>query len=187
MYNPIESSPNDQIQPKLFVSINSTDIYISSDKFVLNRSISMEVRFNTFPLWWWYDSILKEFLIIFGYRAPPRHVQKWARPRHILIYSILLLYTANEEVGNFHALSHQFPPGIPLFLNFPTLFLSHHFTQQKTVISRISVGNFRYMLFFQVLSFPISNVLRNHLLREVGGKFHSNFLCSLSHLLTKIS
>jgi hypothetical protein len=44
--NPIESSPNDQTQPKLFVSINSTDIYISSDKFVMNGPISMEVRFN---------------------------------------------------------------------------------------------------------------------------------------------
>jgi hypothetical protein len=43
MYNPIESSPNDQIPPKLFVSMNSTDIYISSGKFVLNKSISMEV------------------------------------------------------------------------------------------------------------------------------------------------
>jgi hypothetical protein len=95
--------------------------------------------------------------------------------------------TANEEVGNFLALSHRIPPGIPLFLNFSALFLSHHFTQQKTEISRISVGNFRYMSFFQVLSPPISNVLRHHLLWEVGGKFPSNFLCSLSHLLTKIS
>jgi hypothetical protein len=51
-YNLIEFSPNDQIQPKLFVPINSTDIYISSHKFVLNRSISMEVRFDTFPLSW---------------------------------------------------------------------------------------------------------------------------------------
>jgi hypothetical protein len=42
MYNPIAFSPNDQIPPKLFVSINSIDIYISSDKFVLNKSISME-------------------------------------------------------------------------------------------------------------------------------------------------
>jgi hypothetical protein len=29
MYKPITFSPNDQIPPKLFVSINSTDIYIS--------------------------------------------------------------------------------------------------------------------------------------------------------------
>jgi hypothetical protein len=50
MYNVIESSPDDQIQPKLFASINSTDIYISSYKFVMNGPISMEVRFNTFPL-----------------------------------------------------------------------------------------------------------------------------------------
>jgi hypothetical protein len=43
MYNVIESSPDDQIPPKLFVSINSTDIYISSDKFVMNGPLSMEV------------------------------------------------------------------------------------------------------------------------------------------------
>jgi hypothetical protein len=43
MYIPIECSPNDQIPPEKFVSINSIDIYISSDKFVLNKSISMEV------------------------------------------------------------------------------------------------------------------------------------------------
>jgi hypothetical protein len=43
MYNVIESSPNDQIQPKLFVSINSTETYISSDKFVLNKSVSLEL------------------------------------------------------------------------------------------------------------------------------------------------
>jgi hypothetical protein len=36
MYNVIESSPNDQIPPKPFVSINSIDIYILSYKFVLN-------------------------------------------------------------------------------------------------------------------------------------------------------
>jgi hypothetical protein len=58
IYNPIESSPDDQIQPKLFVSINSIDIYISSDKFVLNKLISMEVRFNTFPLLWWCDNFV---------------------------------------------------------------------------------------------------------------------------------
>jgi hypothetical protein len=50
IYNAITFSPNDQIQPKLFVSINSTDIHILSDKFVLKKSISMELRFNIFPL-----------------------------------------------------------------------------------------------------------------------------------------
>jgi hypothetical protein len=35
-FNPIAFFPHDQIQPKHFVSINSTDIYISSNKFVLN-------------------------------------------------------------------------------------------------------------------------------------------------------
>jgi hypothetical protein len=50
LYTLIEFSPNDQIQPKLFVSIKRTNIYISSDKYVLNRLISMEVRFDTFPL-----------------------------------------------------------------------------------------------------------------------------------------
>jgi hypothetical protein len=34
MYNVIESSPDDQIPPKLFVLIKRTIIYISSDKFV---------------------------------------------------------------------------------------------------------------------------------------------------------
>jgi hypothetical protein len=50
MYIPIECSPDDQISPKLFVSINSTNIYISSGKFVMNGAISMDLRFNTFPL-----------------------------------------------------------------------------------------------------------------------------------------
>ena len=50
IYNLIEFSPNDQIQPKLFVLVKCRDTYISSMKFVLNRVISMEVRFNTFPL-----------------------------------------------------------------------------------------------------------------------------------------
>ena len=35
------------IQPKLFVLVKSTDIYILSGKYVSNRSISMEVRSNT--------------------------------------------------------------------------------------------------------------------------------------------
>jgi hypothetical protein len=30
--------------------VNSTDIYILFNKFVMNGPISMEVRFNTFPL-----------------------------------------------------------------------------------------------------------------------------------------
>jgi hypothetical protein len=50
LYNLIEFSPNDQNTRKLFVPIKRTNIYILSDKFVLNRSISMEVRFDTFPL-----------------------------------------------------------------------------------------------------------------------------------------
>jgi PAB1-binding protein PBP1 len=35
---------------KTFFIMNSTYIYISSGKFVLNKSISMELRFNTFPV-----------------------------------------------------------------------------------------------------------------------------------------
>jgi hypothetical protein len=50
LFNLIEFSTNDQNTPKLFVPIKSTDIYISSDKIVLNRSIPMEVRFDTFSL-----------------------------------------------------------------------------------------------------------------------------------------
>ena len=50
IYDPIEFSPDDQITPKLFSSLNSKNICISSIKFVLNKPISMEVRFNTFPL-----------------------------------------------------------------------------------------------------------------------------------------
>jgi hypothetical protein len=50
LYILIEFSPNDQNTLKLFLSINRTNIYISSDKFVLNRSIPMEVRLNGFPL-----------------------------------------------------------------------------------------------------------------------------------------
>ena len=41
------------------MSINSTYIYISSLKRMLNRPISMEVRFNTFPL----SCVDKEFSI----------------------------------------------------------------------------------------------------------------------------
>mmetsp|Transcript_5440 Transcript_5440/g.6004 ORF Transcript_5440/g.6004 Transcript_5440/m.6004 type:complete len:96 (+) Transcript_5440:172-459(+) len=50
IYDPIEFSPDGQITPKLFYSLNSTNIYILSGKRMLNGSISMEVRFNTFPL-----------------------------------------------------------------------------------------------------------------------------------------
>ena len=50
LYNLIEFSPNDQITLKLFLPIKRTNIYISSYKFVLNRSISNEVRLSTFPL-----------------------------------------------------------------------------------------------------------------------------------------
>jgi hypothetical protein len=79
--------------------------------------------------------------------------------------------TANEEVGNFHALSHRFPPGIPLDLNFPALFLSHHFTQQKTEISWISVRNFRYMSFFQVLFPPFPMFCATIFLGKLLGNF----------------
>jgi hypothetical protein len=50
LYMLIEFSPNDQNTLELFVSIKRTNIYISSDMFVLNRSMPMEVRFDTFPL-----------------------------------------------------------------------------------------------------------------------------------------
>jgi hypothetical protein len=50
MYKVIESSPDDQIPPKLFSLVNSTHIYISSNKFVMNGAIFMDLRFNTFPL-----------------------------------------------------------------------------------------------------------------------------------------
>jgi hypothetical protein len=50
LYILIEFSPNDQNTLKLFVSIKRTNIYILSQKFVLIRSISMEVRFDTLPL-----------------------------------------------------------------------------------------------------------------------------------------
>jgi hypothetical protein len=77
MYNPIEYSPNDQIPPKLFVPINSTDIYISSGKFVMNGAISIEVRFMHSHC---HDDVIsilnisKEFWAIARYRAPPQHV-----------------------------------------------------------------------------------------------------------------
>jgi hypothetical protein len=44
LYILIEFSPNDQNTLKLFVSIKRTNIYILSDKFVLNRPVPMEVR-----------------------------------------------------------------------------------------------------------------------------------------------
>ena len=49
IYDLIAFSPNDQIQPKFFTFVKSTNIYILSYKRMLNRAISMEVRFNTFP------------------------------------------------------------------------------------------------------------------------------------------
>ena len=39
----------DPIKPKFFVIVKRTSICISSHKLLLNRLISMEVRFNTFP------------------------------------------------------------------------------------------------------------------------------------------
>jgi hypothetical protein len=50
LYILIEFPPNDQNTLKLFPYIKITNIYISSDKYVLNRPITMEVRFDTFPL-----------------------------------------------------------------------------------------------------------------------------------------
>jgi hypothetical protein len=56
--------------------VNSIDIYISSNMFVLNGPISMEVRFNTFPIlmmmWIVFHSILKNS----GYCAPLRRIKK---------------------------------------------------------------------------------------------------------------
>jgi hypothetical protein len=48
--NLIEFSPNDQNTPEMFPPIKRTNIYILSDKYVLNRLIPMEVQFDTFPL-----------------------------------------------------------------------------------------------------------------------------------------
>ena len=56
--------PKWPIQPETIVSTKHIYIYISSNKYVLNRSISMEVRFNTFPFWWWWDNFPFQFLII---------------------------------------------------------------------------------------------------------------------------
>jgi hypothetical protein len=50
LYILIEFSPNDQNTLKLFLSIKHTNTYILSNKFALNRSIPMEVRFDKFPL-----------------------------------------------------------------------------------------------------------------------------------------
>jgi hypothetical protein len=50
----------------LFSLVNSTNIYISSNKFVMNGAISMEVRFNTFPLSSWWDNYLFQFLRIWA-------------------------------------------------------------------------------------------------------------------------
>ncbi|OEU19907.1 hypothetical protein FRACYDRAFT_216987 [Fragilariopsis cylindrus CCMP1102] len=50
LYNLTEFSPNDQITLKILLPIERTEIFNSSDTFVLNRLISMEVRSNEFPL-----------------------------------------------------------------------------------------------------------------------------------------
>jgi hypothetical protein len=50
LYNLIEFSPDDQNTPKHFVPIKHTNIYISSNKYVLKRSLPMEVQLNGFPL-----------------------------------------------------------------------------------------------------------------------------------------
>jgi hypothetical protein len=63
---------------------------------------------------------------------------------------------------------------------FASTFFIAPFHATKKEISRILVGSFRYRSFFQVLSPPISNFLRDHLLREVSWNFPSNFLCSLT-------
>ena len=65
IYILVEFFPDDQITPKLFSSLNSTIIYISSSKLLLNRSIPMEVRFNTFPLSCVNKEFSIQFLIIF--------------------------------------------------------------------------------------------------------------------------
>ena len=82
IYNLIEFSPNDQIQPNFFSLIKRIDIYISSYKLLLNRLISMEVRFNTFPMSWWLDNfpfqywiIFKRIFLVARYRACPKKVQ----------------------------------------------------------------------------------------------------------------
>jgi hypothetical protein len=64
LYILIEFFPNDQNTPKLFLSIKRTNIYISSYKFVLIRSIAMEVRFDTYHC---HDDVIIfpfQFLII---------------------------------------------------------------------------------------------------------------------------
>jgi hypothetical protein len=97
LYNLIEFSPNDQNTPKLFLSIKHTDIYISSNKFVLNRPVSMEVWFDTFPLSWWCDSILNNSLRIFlvaRYRAVGIVTRVTCAPR--LIRSKKLSSTRNQ-------------------------------------------------------------------------------------------
>ena len=50
LYNLTVFSSTDRIDPNLFLPIKSTNIYISFGKFILNRSISMEVRSSEFPL-----------------------------------------------------------------------------------------------------------------------------------------
>ena len=52
IYILIAFSPSDQIEPKLFL-INSTNIHISSIKFVLNWAILMEFRSHSPLFCWW--------------------------------------------------------------------------------------------------------------------------------------
>ena len=61
---------------------------------MLNRAISMEVRFNTFPLSWWWDHFPFQYLIIFKriflvarYRAlsPVSTLRDHIEPEHALI------------------------------------------------------------------------------------------------------
>jgi hypothetical protein len=104
LYNLIEFFPNDQNTLKLFSSIKRTNTYISSNKFVLNRLISMEVRFNTFPLSWWCDSILNNFLRIFlvaRYRAVGIVTRVTRAPRskrylHLHFHPELAVYNCDD-------------------------------------------------------------------------------------------
>jgi hypothetical protein len=101
MYIPIEYSPNDQIRPKLFVSINSTDIYISSCKFAMNVDVISILN------------ILKEFWAITRYRAPPRHViEKVAMSGNQPVFDNVIL--ASTLILNAISLLREYPlsPGI---------------------------------------------------------------------------
>ena len=82
IYDPIEFSPNDLIQSKLFVSINGIDIYISSHKLLLNRLISMEVRLSTFPFSCWCDNFPFQLLIILKNFLSSRAIAQLSRVSH---------------------------------------------------------------------------------------------------------